>query len=498
MDLMGSHRQTFGRLVVHTPHGTARLRAALDLLDLRLPRALLAALGRSPTPTSRPPRSDGRTGDTVHTDRGDLTAPVVVDALGWRRVLGTRLPAARRPAVARARGAPLGRRRGDGDLDRPPLRAGRLRLELPGRRGAAHRRRLLRPALPRQGHDRAAGRGPRARPGPLPGQLDPAPAARRHRGRHLLRRRLGRPLPAADGRGHPHGALLRHRLRARAARRGRGPPRRSPQALARYGDFSASHEWKFDCDAARPAARAARAAAPAGARAAARCSRAASSTGRSGTTWRSRRRSSPRRPPAAPCRRRAPRAPWPPSAARRGTARATRASSSSAASATTAIVSSITSPGSKAPERRQEHVGDARPRRRRPRGGARPAARSAGPELVRIATKITRRARAKSASAEVSSARRGTRPPPAAPPRRPAPGVSSRCARPRTPSWSSTTDSVELPRDRGRRDAARAQRAHRDQHRRHVDGAEQPADQVVPGQAADLADLAEALARRRT
>ena len=30
----------------------------------------------------------GRTGNTVHTDRGDLTAPLVVDALGWRRVLG--------------------------------------------------------------------------------------------------------------------------------------------------------------------------------------------------------------------------------------------------------------------------------------------------------------------------------------------------------------------------------------------------------------------------
>ena len=29
-----------------------------------------------------------RTGDTVHTDRGDLTASLIVDALGWRRVLG--------------------------------------------------------------------------------------------------------------------------------------------------------------------------------------------------------------------------------------------------------------------------------------------------------------------------------------------------------------------------------------------------------------------------
>ena len=30
----------------------------------------------------------GRGGDASHTDRGDLTAPLIVDALGWRRVLG--------------------------------------------------------------------------------------------------------------------------------------------------------------------------------------------------------------------------------------------------------------------------------------------------------------------------------------------------------------------------------------------------------------------------
>ena len=30
---------------------------------------------------------NGRTGEVVQTDRGDLTAPLIVDALGWRRVL---------------------------------------------------------------------------------------------------------------------------------------------------------------------------------------------------------------------------------------------------------------------------------------------------------------------------------------------------------------------------------------------------------------------------
>lgn len=44
----------------------------------------------------------GRTGDTVHTDRGDLTAPLLVDAAGWRRVLGT--PHVQPPEAALSRG----------------------------------------------------------------------------------------------------------------------------------------------------------------------------------------------------------------------------------------------------------------------------------------------------------------------------------------------------------------------------------------------------------
>ena len=52
------------------------------------------------------------TGFTVHTDRGDLTAPLIVDALGWRRVLSapSRDPAARRDALARAGGPPARQR----------------------------------------------------------------------------------------------------------------------------------------------------------------------------------------------------------------------------------------------------------------------------------------------------------------------------------------------------------------------------------------------------
>jgi digeranylgeranylglycerophospholipid reductase len=88
MDLMGSHRQTFGRLVVHTPHGTARLELPWTFSTFDYPElcSLLADQSDAQFETAK---VSGRTGNTVHTDRGDLTASVVVDALGWRRVLGS-------------------------------------------------------------------------------------------------------------------------------------------------------------------------------------------------------------------------------------------------------------------------------------------------------------------------------------------------------------------------------------------------------------------------
>ena len=87
LDLMASHRQTFPELVVHTPHGTTRLDLPFTFSTFDY-ATLCGSCSSSPTATSRPRRSNGRTGDTVHTDRGDLTAPLIVDALGWRRVLG--------------------------------------------------------------------------------------------------------------------------------------------------------------------------------------------------------------------------------------------------------------------------------------------------------------------------------------------------------------------------------------------------------------------------
>jgi flavin-dependent dehydrogenase len=87
MGLMGSHRQTFPRLVVHTPYGTSRLELPFTFSTFDYPE-LCRLLFEQAACDFETAKVDGRTGNTVHTDRGDLTAPLVVDALGWRRVLG--------------------------------------------------------------------------------------------------------------------------------------------------------------------------------------------------------------------------------------------------------------------------------------------------------------------------------------------------------------------------------------------------------------------------
>jgi flavin-dependent dehydrogenase len=87
MGLMGSHRQEFDALVVHTPHGTSRLRLPWTFSTFDYPQ-LCRDLFEQSDCTFETAKVDGRTGSVVHTDRGDLTAPLIVDALGWRRMLG--------------------------------------------------------------------------------------------------------------------------------------------------------------------------------------------------------------------------------------------------------------------------------------------------------------------------------------------------------------------------------------------------------------------------
>jgi menaquinone-9 beta-reductase len=94
LDLMGSLRQSFGELVVHTPYRTARwqLPWSFSTFDYRELCALLWQQASSPELEFETATVTGRSGMTVQTDRGELQAPLVIDALGWRRVLSNDTP----------------------------------------------------------------------------------------------------------------------------------------------------------------------------------------------------------------------------------------------------------------------------------------------------------------------------------------------------------------------------------------------------------------------
>jgi flavin-dependent dehydrogenase len=91
LGLMGSVRQTFGDLVTHTRHRTFRwhLPWTFSTFDYRELCGLLK--DQSPAVPFDTAKVEGisraRETHTIHTDRGDLRAPLVIDALGWRRVL---------------------------------------------------------------------------------------------------------------------------------------------------------------------------------------------------------------------------------------------------------------------------------------------------------------------------------------------------------------------------------------------------------------------------
>lgn len=97
LSLQGSLRQTFGELRVHTPWASTRweLPWTFSTFDYRELCALLwqqTGLAEHAFETAKVDRiTHAVTSDathTVHTDRGDIRAPLVIDALGWRRVLG--------------------------------------------------------------------------------------------------------------------------------------------------------------------------------------------------------------------------------------------------------------------------------------------------------------------------------------------------------------------------------------------------------------------------
>ena len=104
LGLQSALQQTFQELVIHTPYTTVgyRLPWTFSTFDYRTLCGVLADQGKfafenakvngtranANSLASSAGAELGR-GHTVHTDRGDIRASHVVDALGWRRVLGT-------------------------------------------------------------------------------------------------------------------------------------------------------------------------------------------------------------------------------------------------------------------------------------------------------------------------------------------------------------------------------------------------------------------------
>lgn len=88
LGLEGSIRQTFDTLVIHRPAKTYRWRLpwTFSTFDYRELCDLLAAQGDFTFETAK---VNARTRAGVETDRGELRCELVVDALGWRRVLST-------------------------------------------------------------------------------------------------------------------------------------------------------------------------------------------------------------------------------------------------------------------------------------------------------------------------------------------------------------------------------------------------------------------------
>src|SRR3954466_15402708 len=110
LGLEASIRQTFGSLLVHTPR-VASARWALPFTFSTFDyRQLCGLLGeQSGGAEFETAKVDARAGSAVRTDRGDVRAPLVVDALGWRRVLGTGVQPPRAALSRGLEGHPRGR-----------------------------------------------------------------------------------------------------------------------------------------------------------------------------------------------------------------------------------------------------------------------------------------------------------------------------------------------------------------------------------------------------
>jgi menaquinone-9 beta-reductase len=94
LQLRGALRQTFGELVVHTPWKSSRWRLPWTFSTFDYPELCALMWEQAHTEETRFETAtvQGQEGNTVHTDRGELHAPLIVDALGWRRTLSRATP----------------------------------------------------------------------------------------------------------------------------------------------------------------------------------------------------------------------------------------------------------------------------------------------------------------------------------------------------------------------------------------------------------------------
>ena len=98
LGLDASIKQTFGDLVIHTPHTGVRMDLPWNFstFDYRALCKLLweqcEAEFETATVEGRASSPNGDGAIHVSTDRGELASQLVVDALGWRRVLGSGAP----------------------------------------------------------------------------------------------------------------------------------------------------------------------------------------------------------------------------------------------------------------------------------------------------------------------------------------------------------------------------------------------------------------------
>jgi flavin-dependent dehydrogenase len=114
-----SIRQTFDRLVMHTPHSTVRFPLPWTFSTFDYPQ-LCSLLDDQNDAGFETAKVEGR-GEAedgvieVRTDRGSVSAPLVVDALGWRRILAP--PGYQPPDAPLSRGLEVHPHGGAGELE---------------------------------------------------------------------------------------------------------------------------------------------------------------------------------------------------------------------------------------------------------------------------------------------------------------------------------------------------------------------------------------------